>query len=260
MERQFNIQEYIDSGILEQFSLGLTSPEENVEILSILQQHPELKSELSAIDNALESYASQYSMPLSNDFKNKILESISKPPSIPNQPSSNFFQKLLTFTVFIGLAGTCFYFWKTQNDQKTILENKSNELEKLRKAYEQDSLALLDCSSQISYFRNKNLNRVILKGTPHSPQSIAMVYYDTISHRTLLDVVDLPSVSKEQQYQLWAIVAGKPVDLGVFDLDDKKALKEIKFVGAVQAFAITLEPKGGLASPTMDQMYVMGGI
>ncbi|WP_225974287.1 anti-sigma factor [Arachidicoccus ginsenosidivorans] len=30
--------------------------------------------------------------------------------------------------------------------------------------------------------------------------------------------------------------------------------------GQVQAFAITLEKAGGNPTPTMDQMYVMGGV
>jgi anti-sigma-K factor RskA len=34
----------------------------------------------------------------------------------------------------------------------------------------------------------------------------------------------------------------------------------MKDIGQAQAFAITLEPAGGSASPTLNQMYVMGNI
>jgi anti-sigma-K factor RskA len=34
----------------------------------------------------------------------------------------------------------------------------------------------------------------------------------------------------------------------------------MKSIGKAQAFAVTLEPKGGSVNPTMDKMMVMGAI
>jgi anti-sigma-K factor RskA len=61
------------------------------------------------------------------------------------------------------------------------------------------------------------------------------------------------------QYQLWAIADGKPVDAGMYteEKDSKIALANIT---NAQAFAITLEKKGGSPVPTMENMYVMGEI
>jgi hypothetical protein len=63
---------------------------------------------------------------------------------------------------------------------------------------------------------------------------------------------------KDKQYQLWAIVSGKPVSLGV--LDSSNTMQEGLPVSNPQAFAITLEPSGGSINPTMDQMYAMAGL
>lgn len=72
----------------------------------------------------------------------------------------------------------------------------------------------------------------------------------------------LPKNDQAHQYQLWALVNGKPVDLGVFDVkaDTTHILLKMKEIGSAQAFAVTLEKRGGVASPTMDQMIVMGGV
>jgi anti-sigma-K factor RskA len=61
---------------------------------------------------------------------------------------------------------------------------------------------------------------------------------------------------------LWAMVNGKPVDLGVFDAQNqpKKLLLAMKEVGDAQAFAVTLEKRGGSASPTMEKMVVLGAV
>ena len=70
----------------------------------------------------------------------------------------------------------------------------------------------------------------------------------------------MPKNDKGHQYQLWAIVDKKPVSLGVFDKTDADSveMKEMGSVVAPQAFAVTLEPRGGSVNPTMDEMMVIG--
>jgi anti-sigma-K factor RskA len=70
----------------------------------------------------------------------------------------------------------------------------------------------------------------------------------------------MPVNDKAHQYQLWALVGGKPVDLGVFDsgADTLTNIKEMKSLASADAFAVTLEPRGGSVNPTMDQMMVIG--
>jgi hypothetical protein len=195
-------------------------------------------------------------------LKERVMRGIEKEKANNDQAKdsgSSFVDYLLYFVTAAFMLST-FYFWKTSEDKNAIIADQKLDYQRLQTKYTQDSLALIDCNSQINDLRNKDQHRILLKGTPTSPQSIAAVYYDTLAQRTFLDVLDLPPVPPDKQYQLWAIVSGKPVDLGVFDLVNNKAFKEIKFVANASAFAITLEPYGGQASPTMDQMYVMGGI
>jgi anti-sigma-K factor RskA len=60
---------------------------------------------------------------------------------------------------------------------------------------------------------------------------------------------------------LWALVDGKPVDLGVFDADDTLiGLKAMKSIGVLQTFAVTLEPRGGSVAPTLEKLMVLGNI
>jgi anti-sigma-K factor RskA len=55
------------------------------------------------------------------------------------------------------------------------------------------------------------------------------------------------------------MVEGNPVDLGVFDMkEDDAGMKRMKAIEGAEAFAVTLEPRGGSKSPTMDQLMVMG--
>lgn len=259
MKELLDIKKYIESGILEEYALGLTSQEQNIEILENLKKYPELSKELSQIEDSLEAYSNLYAKPMSPDLKSKILENIfSEKNTIPKQNSwKNKLPYLLSITSFALLC--LWLFNVNRNLQNQLDQNKKRNNELIYQA-NQDSLAILDCNNQLNYFKNSNLQRIILKGMPISPKSIAMVYYDSISQKSILDIISLPQPGPEKQYQLWAIVSGKPVDLGVLDLNEKTRMMEIKFVDKPQAFAITLEPKGGLPAPTMDQLFVLGQI
>ena len=70
----------------------------------------------------------------------------------------------------------------------------------------------------------------------------------------------MPVNDKDHQYQLWALVGGKPIDLGVFDKSPKDTtdMKEMKSIASAEAFAVTLEPRGGSINPTMNEMMVLG--
>ena len=69
---------------------------------------------------------------------------------------------------------------------------------------------------------------------------------------------NLPKPATDQQYQLWALLNNQTIDLGVFEVSEEKLLVRMKNVQEAQAFAITLEPKGGSPNPTLDKMYVVG--
>jgi anti-sigma-K factor RskA len=96
--------------------------------------------------------------------------------------------------------------------------------------------------------------------TSPDPSSIATVYWNMDSKTVYLFVNQLPKPVVDKQYQLWAIVDGKPVDAGVFDLEEGVSFVKLKTIPKAEAFAITLEKKGGSLSPTMSAMYVMGKV
>ena len=48
--------------------------------------------------------------------------------------------------------------------------------------------------------------------------------------------------------------------MGMYDSKKSMAIQAMKSVDHPQAFAITLEKEGGNATPTMEEMYVMGAI
>lgn len=67
-----NVQEYIASGILQEYCLGLLTEEEKTNVENNCRLYPVLKAELEACQAALDSYARQFTAPPDPGLKNTI--------------------------------------------------------------------------------------------------------------------------------------------------------------------------------------------
>lgn len=108
----------------------------------------------------------------------------------------------------------------------------------------------------------KEYKMVALAGTPAHPTAQARVMYNAAAHRVYLDVQQLPPLPAGKQYQLWALDKGKPVDAGVLAANTATgdSIQQMKDITSAQAFAMTVEPVGGSAGPTLTTMTVIGNI
>lgn len=70
------IQEYIKSGILEQYCLGLLDANEQEEVVQMSLIYPEIKQELDEIENTIEKIALTNAVSPKIDLKSKILRSL----------------------------------------------------------------------------------------------------------------------------------------------------------------------------------------
>jgi anti-sigma-K factor RskA len=275
-----NLQAYITSGILELYVFGLASAEEAREVEELAEKHPEVRQEIEALRLAMERYALSHSVKPPEDLKGKILGRLdhaprTKPkttvnPEIEHRPTTQHeplkisATSILAFLLAIGLIGACVAAWHFFNQSKTAetqaLEAQS-QLEQLRKDCEtrQQAQALLE--EKLNDLRHWATRPIQMRGTKIAENAFAVVYWNANRKKSYLNVVNLPEPPQDKQYQLWAIVDGKPTDMGVFEVKkDSSDLQPVPFIAEPQAFAVTLEPKGGSPAPTLDQMYVIGKV
>jgi hypothetical protein len=110
--------------------------------------------------------------------------------------------------------------------------------------------------------KDTNMMEVKMPAAPNSPapNSFATVYWGKKTNEIFLLVQEMPIPAADKQYQLWAMIGGQPVDAGTFDLKNDFTLIKLKKIRNAEAFAVTLENKGGSSSPSMEQMYVYGSM
>ncbi|RYD90656.1 MAG: anti-sigma factor, partial [Sphingobacteriales bacterium] len=150
--------------------------------------------------------------------------------------------------------------WAISNNSRLEkLENSIASNDSLREQLNSTRSQLAEMRQETEALRNPNLKMTALQSLPAAPsRSHVTVFWDTTSKDVYLMIQNLPTPASDKQYQLWALIDKKPVDLGVFELRQDKLMVKMKNVQNAQAFAITLEPKGGSPAPTLQNMQVYG--
>lgn len=262
-----NIKAYIESGLLEQYVLRMTSVIEDQEVERYAKQYPAVKKEIGNIEAALFKYAGAFAITPPLGLKERILNNLDDAPIAsgadnrpkPNAKSSNWEILALIATVLLSLL--TYNYYSKSNTLKQENQELDSKYQELKRECERKTELQNNKNKQIAMLRDANSKPIRMKGTPLSPNSEAVVYWNAESKSAFLDIASLPAPTADKQYQLWAIVDGAPVDMGVFDLPtEADTFLEVQFIEKPQAFAVTLEPRGGVVSPTMEQMYVIGNV
>ncbi|MBS1664501.1 MAG: anti-sigma factor [Bacteroidetes bacterium] len=272
-----NLKDYIQSGIIESYVMGLASESERAEFEQLCTQHPELVAARRKFEEGLEEYASQQAVPPPPEVKVKVLEAIGDLSSRP-QTSVNPSSKIITMenskgaprssglprlvaaaaVILLAIVGWMYFQSKQQ------IKDLADENDRLR-ASNSETKSTIDkiLQEQKQAIGDPNTTVVNMVGTKVAPKSSANVYWDSASTSVYLVVKNMPKLPSDQQYQLWALIDGKPKDLGVFDGADsgstnKNVIIKMKNTQKAQAFAITIEKQGGAPSPTLEKMQSLG--
>jgi anti-sigma-K factor RskA len=132
--------------------------------------------------------------------------------------------------------------------------------QRIGQEYNQVNERLNKIETDLKVMDDPDFKRVVMKGTPNSPQSLASVYWNENSKEVYLSIQNMKELARENQYQLWAIIDGKPVDAGVFDGNVAGLLKMKNIGTGAVTFAVTIESRGGKPSPNLQTMQVAGNV
>ncbi len=264
-----NIHDYIATGILEAYALGELSERERAEVEKNLAQYPELREELARVEETQERLLMDAAVAPKASIKANLFARIDKAPSteakVVAMPSSSTrlwkYAAAASVTIALIASFQAYYYWNKWRASETSLTELTAQNQRMAQDYNRVNQHLDKMENDLkNVVNNPAFKRVMMMGTPNAPQSMAYVYWNESSKEVYLSIQSLKQLSKDNQYQLWAIIDGKPVDAGVFDGDVAGLLKMKDIASGAAAFAVTIEPRGGKSTPTLETMQVMGNV
>ena len=264
-----NVEEYISSGILEAYALGELSEQERAVVERNLLQYPELKKELELIEQAQENLLMRTAVVPNASVKTRLFASIDKekPESKVvdingGEGNASIWKFAAAAAVSVALISSylAYSYWSKWKTTENSLSELIAQNQRVAQDYNNVNDRLDQIEKDLKIVNNPAFNRVVMKGTPNSPDALAYVYWNESTQEVYLSIQQMKELATGNQYQLWAIIDGKPVDAGVFDANFDGLLKMKAVQAGVATFAVTVEPRGGKQSPTLETMQVAGNV
>jgi anti-sigma-K factor RskA len=280
-----NASDIISSGKLELYVAGSLPETEMREIAAYASQYPEVAREIEQIEQAMVAYYASGGEILSDAEADKNLQEIfasNKTKSTPVIPITDAGKAVVVsinrFAVAAMIGGLilttvlALLMWSQQNSlRKEIAEIKSSQEQLLAEnakykeaddAYQKQMQVVQDIFS-----KRVEVKTVAFNPFTNQPNTLTkegnfiLLYWHPQTKKVLLMSANLPQLSANEQYQLWGMVDGKPVDAGVFEYKNNQfEASWQKDITNANAFAVSIEPRGGSKSPTIDKVCMVGGL
>ncbi|MEM6263064.1 MAG: anti-sigma factor [Bacteroidota bacterium] len=262
-----DLRAYIESGILEAYVNGLLSDAENQEVDEMVRQHPEIRRELSEIQESLRAFAPVANGPQMPELS-LIMEQVVKEPlpevaSVDHQEpppagkvrSLRLLQMALAAAILLLLLSvTSLYKLNEQVDQLSSrvveLEQEQTYFSQQYEVMRREPLVIEQAQAVI----NDPGSEPFTLTSNSSEQSKVQVFWHN-SRDVYLMVEQLPEPPEGMQHQLWAVINGVSVNAGVFE-HHLKMQKLVPVEGDIAAFMVTLEKKGGSPNPNLNKVLV----
>jgi anti-sigma-K factor RskA len=273
-----NIQEYISSGIVESYVLGLASDAERTEFEQMCAQHAEVMAARDAFELSLEQHCLAAAVAPPALIRETVLQQLAsgatdgksaapvvqmRPVKRSPLPVAMRYVAAASIVLLVGSIGLNVYYFNKYRDFSQRYDQLVAQQTELAKNNGVMQTRLNNYEQMVQAFNSPFMAQIKMEGSAveasPAPDGKATVLWDTRTKDVYLMVNNLPQPQAGMQYQLWAIVDNQPVDAGMLNMDKGHMMVKMKNIPRAQLFAITLEQEGGSSTPK-GKMYVMGKV
>lgn len=271
-----NVEEYIASGILDSYAIGAVSDQELREVNCLASIYPEIRQELDELMLSVENYALLHSVEPPVGLKDRIMSQLTF-----EEATDNTIVRPLPLDREAPIAATQPYTYKTtwmvaaaaallvlffSYFLITQLQSNQKAMASLREANDSMQMELKQTRTSqqqieqtLAVLRQPGTRTLELRGNDKAPKGDILVFWNPGTKQVSVEVKSLPALPADKQYQLWSLVNGKPIDAGVFDgkLDGTALQKMNRTIAKADAFAVTVEKRGGSPTPSLETLLAM---
>jgi anti-sigma-K factor RskA len=156
--------------------------------------------------------------------------------------------------------------WRTAKQENDALKNQiaavQSQTDQLRNQLSQENEKVYELARINQAIRSPNSRTIELAGQEVAPTSTANIFWDTNGNQWVV-AANLPPAPEGKVYQLWFVTADAKISAGLIKTDPKghafTVIDVPRDLTNLAAAAITLEPAGGSAQPTMP-IYTVGKV
>ena len=248
MEKKLQI--FMESGLLDSYLLGTTTPYENLEVESYIAEFPEVEAEYEQLQENLETVAKAHSIEAPKYILDAIMDDITEEIPVIQMSSSPTHKRAPWFSIAASVAAMIFAvtaFSLYEQNMSLTQENQMvvDEIFDLRSDIEANNNKLENVMLEFMKLNNPETEKYVLRGNSRAKNLKTVAYINAVDKTSMIDVVSLPQLPENQTYQIWAELQDRMVNLGILDASERNKLKTIPYMENALGLSITIEPKSG---------------
>ncbi|MBR9844946.1 MAG: anti-sigma factor [Algicola sp.] len=237
---------FFQSGLLDKYILDETSSLERLKVEHFIDTYPEVESEYKRLQDNLEIIAKANAVEAPEFILDSVLEDIEE-DTVPVIKLDKTYRKTPWYSIAASVVALLFaggYYMKTQQNTDLLNENQVvvDEIFDLRSDIEENNKRLDNLMDEFMKLNNPETEKYVFRGNGRAKDLKTVAYINPVDETSMIDVVSLPQLPEDQNYQLWAEMQDRMINLGILDASQKK-LQSIPYVKDALALSITIQDK-----------------
>ncbi len=260
-------EDFLKSGLLESYVLGIASPEQIEQVEKMLGKYPELKAIRNELQNGLEKFCTEkYKTQLPPELDKKLSSFIDKIDQPVNEPAQeiDLLQRWKWYArIAAGFALIFASMLFVNQTKKTSLQRQllASNADKERIIGEYRDLVAVDeeLRNHLAFINHNLTNQIEAKGTELAPKSCAKIHWNPATNSLLISNVEmLPEAPEGKEYHFWVDVEGEMLHVGGLKESLEKILEEEIF-SKPTSINLTLED-GPPQEPNVNALVMVGNL
>ncbi len=225
---------------------------------------PEVQSEIDQMREALDQYAKQYAVMPPEELKSRVMHGVEQADQQsdadagapgPARSGSNWMG-----AVFLAvLIGASLFLYRGKAAAERDLASLESQYMVFQAECERQKAALQQEQQVFATLTHEATVPVRLQATGLQVNAEAVAYLNGLEKVAYINAGLLPELPTGKTYQLWADVEGEMINMGVLQ-QQNKGLQAVSYIDHAESLNITIEPEGGSAKPTVEQLVANGEV
>jgi len=231
-------KEFLESGFLEEYTMGLLSDDKAREVREFIEKHPSVKTVYDEHQRAIKEMAEAHAIAPPAGIKGAVMSAIQPevtPTMLPPKIKPSYGSWILA-TLVGALAIYSFAMWKSTvrelNHQKSEFALLQNDCEHAKK---ESAVA----NNLIAFYQNPNTKSTILTGNGIAEEFNMIARYNSAREEVALDVLTPAQIPANKVLCLWGDKNGKMILIAKLDQSSKAQM--VKYDKDMESLNVTIE-------------------
>ncbi|WP_299115191.1 RNA polymerase subunit sigma-70 [uncultured Winogradskyella sp.] len=241
------LHSFLNSNLLNKYLVGETSAEETTEVEFFINNYPEAAIAYEKLQGNLELIAKAGAVDVPNNVLSNILEALeesndTKVIQLIQNKKTPWYSIAASAAAILFAVTSFILYQKNQmlNDENNVV---IEEIFDLRSDIENNNAKLDELSRELNKLNNPDARKYVINGNERAKNLKTVAYINPVEKTSMIDVITLPQLPKEQHYEIWAELQDRMVNLGIIDESDRK-LKPIPYMEDALALSIKIGTSG----------------